>query len=819
VLNIFCFVELQVAPRELLQPKTPEKRKPTIEVKPTSAVPKARIALQNQSQKTDVSTRDCRGTAKTSEIRESVQRRAASGVPVAATHARVPSTLSHRRSQPHDATSFTGSAGSDENRVLASSSTSSTSFRRMPSSVTVNAGSPTPSLVPTRQRTVKVVSNPAETSVQSVHLRVGSGRAAHETVDPKPSTSARISSVSSPAARGIKSVTRASAPIAPNHTTGAPSKMSVPSRQVLDPTSVTRQAGTTGRVAGAVARITANTSKPLITPTSGLQSNNTLRSTASSASLRARERTMNKSESSPMRSENASLRLAKQASTSTASSPKTLVMSSNKDATHLPVRKATTMLATSRSANIQGHHKGHSPTGNTGITSSIARRPELDSPLRKVQSTRSTPPIEDRIIPKDQDSGSTTLITDVSGKTMSPNFSPPHHPADESSGPEPPSKALRPLRLVEKRNSIVSSLDEYTAVINDSRSSACLPIRTSEQSLDLARSGLSSNAPRSVLSSLTGIEMLNSQASFDSSLAEHGMRRSKYGSGLGANSGVESQRLPPKDTNLGSDLRTPSLSDKYHPASAFDPPSRIPSISVVEFAEEEEDNCIPCDRSKGITLTVGIPCVISLNPSASNGKTQHNAFGSSRSRLRAICRYIGLVDGMAGEWVGVEVNPASLNRIKDLLDSEDGRVPPAIGPHDGSWNNIRYYRIRKDPPSSLDFPRRSVSRPASPLNEIGIPTLSFRTLAPHQPRNTGKELAGMPIASPTISLQNRHRTSSGGVASPTTLLSMDADMSILHERNPESSWISHVASGVEFVTKCGLWVRPADVVFIPGAND
>ncbi|KAJ9104419.1 hypothetical protein QFC21_001914 [Naganishia friedmannii] len=808
--------DLQVPAQELLRPETPEIRKSTIQVKATPAVPKPRVPVQSLSQTPSVPVRGSRTPSKTSHPNESLQRRGASGVSIPRTLSQASSAIPHRQPQTHAAEPTIGSITLSRNSVPSSSSKLSTPIRRAPASSAINTGSSATLPRPTRRQDGKMRSHTGEASVTPLPKKGVIEQLVPEGGDSEPSTSTPLRSASSPAARAVNPLPGSYLTIGHNGAPRTLSKMPVPSRLGSGSTRTARQAETTGRVAGAVARLTANASKPLATPKSASPSVSSLRNAASSAFLRAREKTMNGSDSSPIRPESTSLRLPKQITINTSILSKTLVLSSNKDSTHLPARRATGKLAASRSANIQAQPKARSPIIRKPITSSSSRSTGLDSSLQTAQSTRVVPSIEDGIIPTAEDSGSTTLGTDVPENTTCPNNSPRNDSVDKPSGRELPLKALRPLRLVEKRNSIVNGLEEYAAAIGKSSSFAAIPTLTSEHSLDMALSGVTSSVPQSVLSSLTDIETSTNRAFCDSSSAKEKLRTSKYGSTLSVISGIEQQPPQPKEANFWRDTRTSSLSGKYHPASAFDPPSRIPSISVA--AEEEEDDCIPYDTSKGVTLTIGIPCVISLNSSTTNSKTRHNSFGSSRSRLRAICRYIGLVDGMLGEWVGVEVSPASLDRIKDLLDGEGGRVSLAIGPHDGSWNDIRYYRIRDHLSSRLHSAGRSASRPVSPLDQVGSRTWERSTLMHHQPYHSGNEAVALGASSP-ISLSNRLRSSPGGTSSSSILFPQDLSTSMLLDRNSESSWIAIDAAGVKPGTKCGLWVRPADVVFIPGAHD
>ncbi|KAG8906293.1 hypothetical protein FRB99_007162 [Tulasnella sp. 403] len=71
---------------------------------------------------------------------------------------------------------------------------------------------------------------------------------------------------------------------------------------------------------------------------------------------------------------------------------------------------------------------------------------------------------------------------------------------------------------------------------------------------------------------------------------------------------------------------------------------------------------------RGITLNVGIPCIIS----------------SKRTRFRAFARYIGEVEGESGPWVGVEV---------PVGDSWNGEKLAGRDWNDGSINGTRYFEI------------------------------------------------------------------------------------------------------------------------------
>jgi CAP-Gly domain len=95
------------------------------------------------------------------------------------------------------------------------------------------------------------------------------------------------------------------------------------------------------------------------------------------------------------------------------------------------------------------------------------------------------------------------------------------------------------------------------------------------------------------------------------------------------------------------------------------PPTAVPAM----YAAPSRPQFVPVTNPQGITLNVGIPCIIT----------------SKRARFRAFARYLGEVAGEAGPWVGVEV-PLGEFAGGDKLGSRDW--------HDGSWNGIRYFDIQ-----------------------------------------------------------------------------------------------------------------------------
>ncbi|KAF8320431.1 hypothetical protein DL93DRAFT_2052982 [Clavulina sp. PMI_390] len=92
-----------------------------------------------------------------------------------------------------------------------------------------------------------------------------------------------------------------------------------------------------------------------------------------------------------------------------------------------------------------------------------------------------------------------------------------------------------------------------------------------------------------------------------------------------------------------------------------------------------QSTSLPTASARGITLQVGIPCMIS----------------SKRKRFKAFARYIGEVDGEDGPWIGVEV-PLSEGWTSERLQGRDW--------NDGSHKGVRYFEVgagSNPSPSSL----------------------------------------------------------------------------------------------------------------------
>ncbi|KAL7416386.1 hypothetical protein BDY24DRAFT_412573 [Mrakia frigida] len=117
---------------------------------------------------------------------------------------------------------------------------------------------------------------------------------------------------------------------------------------------------------------------------------------------------------------------------------------------------------------------------------------------------------------------------------------------------------------------------------------------------------------------------------------------------------------------------------RFHPAAAFDPPKRPPPVrkvpSVPAFVVHALGSSLPILPSPGVTLIVGIPCIISIT----GGSTK-------RGRCRAFARYIGQLQGEKGPWVGVELSSDAFGGTE--ADRE------VKGLNDGSFGGVRYFDI------------------------------------------------------------------------------------------------------------------------------
>ena len=137
---------------------------------------------------------------------------------------------------------------------------------------------------------------------------------------------------------------------------------------------------------------------------------------------------------------------------------------------------------------------------------------------------------------------------------------------------------------------------------------------------------------------------------------------------------------PSRSNLVPSALSSPTTSNttssrRFHPAAAFDPPKRayVPPVRLVPalptFVVHHLGSSEPVEPAPGVTLIVGIPCIISLSGGGGAAK---------KGRCRAVARYIGSLEGEKGPWVGVE-----------LAEGQGG----VEGLNDGSLGGVRYFEI------------------------------------------------------------------------------------------------------------------------------
>jgi hypothetical protein len=197
---------------------------------------------------------------------------------------------------------------------------------------------------------------------------------------------------------------------------------------------------------------------------------------------------------------------------------------------------------------------------------------------------------------------------------------------------------------------------------------------------------------------------------------------------------------------------------------------------------EVSDGTTPVTSTNGITLTIGIPCVVYL--------------GNRRARFKALCKYIGRVDdaNRRGSWVGVEVSEQVTSKF-DLAEDT----------FDGSIKGIRYFSLGEEvAPDPFQQEARAARRQR--IADIEH-RLAGRIHSP-QPRG-GSRLPG--LAELGMSRHNDPRISR---SSTPVLTSLEADLS--------SSWISSredEGTSIRGAMTVGLFVRPEDVVFVVGGGD
>ncbi|CDZ96290.1 CAP Gly-rich domain [Phaffia rhodozyma] len=129
-----------------------------------------------------------------------------------------------------------------------------------------------------------------------------------------------------------------------------------------------------------------------------------------------------------------------------------------------------------------------------------------------------------------------------------------------------------------------------------------------------------------------------------------------------------------------SSLLSPAIvkRTRSHPASAFDPPKRLPlprkQLTLDEFSIHSLTTGEAIEPSPGISLHVGIPCIVSIRATGMGSATR-----GKKVRCKAWARYIGSLVGREGAWVGVE-----------LAEDIDGNQQQEE--EIGCWNGVRYYK-------------------------------------------------------------------------------------------------------------------------------
>lgn len=431
---------------------------------------------------------------------------------------------------------------------------------------------------------------------------------------------------------------------------------------------------------------------------------------------------------------------------------------------------------------------------------SSARQPESNPLVPPADSPAEATAEESTGIQDEQHTADKSAGNDTSSSSNGVSVTQVSEPASVPLEQTPP-RTLRPLKLVEKRHSLSPKPNGYAAPLASIYSPS--EDLAFQQEDNLSKRKVSSGSQR--------------DGSKDASTSTASPKPGRYGLGLGITLPTQSLSRS-HDAAVGSPVTGASPNLKYHPASAFDPPPRIPSISVTDSAraEEEEDDCAPHDKSKGVSLAIGIPCVIYVTPSSVEPSPSAGPSASSRTCLKAVCRYIGQVSGRSGEWIGVEINLASLSRLRHDISQDPEETLAANGLHDGSWDGIRYYKIHQSVPKSPAITQGSFSRPLSPF---GSPYETVRDVSGRFRPMASRGLASAPTAFDTRSFASRLRGSSMTSSRGASLTQDGAwDGSMTFVSNPETSWVSG-GNDPAGSRKCGLWIRPSDVVLVPGAHD
>lgn len=163
------------------------------------------------------------------------------------------------------------------------------------------------------------------------------------------------------------------------------------------------------------------------------------------------------------------------------------------------------------------------------------------------------------------------------------------------------------------------------------------------------------------------------------------------------------------DGGTSRSLTSPSY--RPHPAHAFDPPPRKPTLPAPPKIEITDDN-VAFD-GRGVALHVGIPCIVTLS--------------QRRARFRANVKYLGRMADTRGAWVGLEVDDLERFGVETLPT--------------GAKGGIRYFHFTKPATNSTDADARTRRQrriatiaeslpPRRRFNGLGLAGLDRRAVSP-----------------------------------------------------------------------------------------
>jgi hypothetical protein len=162
---------------------------------------------------------------------------------------------------------------------------------------------------------------------------------------------------------------------------------------------------------------------------------------------------------------------------------------------------------------------------------------------------------------------------------------------------------------------------------------------------------------------------------------------------------------------------------RHHPARAFDPPPRKPPTPPPPTIEIE-DEYVPYS-GKGISLHVGIPCIVTLS--------------QRRVRFRANVKYLGRLEDESDVWVGLEVDDLERFGVETLSTGAKGGVryfhftKSATATTDQDAKNKRQRRIAAIA-ESLPSSRRRFNGLGLAGPGLGLGGNGHSLAAPHDPR-------------------------------------------------------------------------------------